>query len=301
MGDVSMISDHQRIGIALDELSVGVVDFFGQELRDAYGEGWETTARSSIRSQATLPQSEFRWDAQAILTVMWDLWNPVFRKKLGIIERSIVSELREFRNRWAHQAACSEDDCYRVLDNVQRLLVACGARDSAAQIEEHKLEVLRQKLGRRVNKELARSRFNRSRLIDSCLYAVCAVAIAAVMIQVWGHRHPSVSGFVVGFTMFVFCYLVFKRFQSNPPAYGVHECSKCSKVIYTENCPYCDSATHAVTQHSDTISPALIPSGKRGVLRLIYFARTGLRPLKNKATSGSCRSDVGFASNAEVD
>jgi hypothetical protein len=33
---------------------------------------------------------------------MWDQWNVVFRKTLGNAERSLVSELRDARNRWAH-------------------------------------------------------------------------------------------------------------------------------------------------------------------------------------------------------
>ncbi len=33
----------------------------------------------------------------------------------------------------------------------------------------------------------------------------------------------------------------------------------------------------------------------------LYHTRSGLRPLRNPATPGNCRSDVGFASNAEAD
>jgi hypothetical protein len=34
---------------------------------------------------------------------MWDNWNDVFRNVLGHAERSLVSELRDWRNKWAHQ------------------------------------------------------------------------------------------------------------------------------------------------------------------------------------------------------
>lgn len=235
-------TNHQRIGIALDLLSTGLFPFFEQSLRAVYGERWEDAARVSCRSQATAQPGNFRWDAQAMLTVMWDTWNPVFRRSLGLIERSVVSELREFRNRWAHQTIMSEDDEYRVLDSVQRLLVACGAENVAAQVEEQKFDLLREKLGRRVNQELARVRFNHARIVDVGLYTMCAAAIMTMMILMWGNRHPMSSGFVVGFTLFVFAYLIYRRFQASPPAYGVHECGQCRKVIYSENCPYCNPA-----------------------------------------------------------
>lgn len=231
---------HQRIGLALDLLSEGLFPFFEQEMRAIYGDRWEDVARGSCRSQASTQLATFHWDAQAILTVMWDAWNSVFRKNLGIVERSIVSELREFRNRWAHQSSFSEDDTYRVLDDVQRLLIACNAAKVAAQVEEHKIDVLRDKLGRRVNAELARIRFNRARIVDVSLYTVCALAITSMVIAMWGDRHPMPAGFLAGFVLFVFSYFIYKRFQATPPVYGVHECSKCRKVIYSENCPYCD-------------------------------------------------------------
>jgi hypothetical protein len=241
-----MNSNHQRVAIALDILSEGIFPFFEQEMSNVLGIRWEETARMSCRSQSTVQPQAFRWDAQALLTAMWDNWNSVFRKRLGIVERSLVSELREFRNRWAHQSSITEDDGYRVLDSAQRLLNACGAARSANRVEELKIDLLRDKLGRRVNEELARVRFNRSRIVDVSVYGVCALAIASMMLLTWGERHPMSSGFVVGFTLFSFIYLIYKRFQATPPAYGVHECGKCGKVIYSEACPYCDPAPRVV-------------------------------------------------------
>lgn len=259
--------DHQRIGSALDLLSEGIFPFFEQELRATYVDRWEETARSSCRSQSTAQPGAFHWDAQAILTVMWDTWNSVFRRNLGIVERSVISELREFRNRWAHQTPFSEDDSYRVLDSVQRLLIACNAANVAAQVEELKLDLLKEKLGRRVNAELARVRSNRARIVDVILYSVCALAIASMMIAMWGDRHPMPAGFVAGFVVFVFSYLVFKRLQATPPAFGVHECPNCRKVIYSENCPYCNPITlsgpSATSPSAATTEPAKRPSSDR--------------------------------------
>jgi hypothetical protein len=58
---------------------------------------------------------------------MWETWNEVFRKTLGFADRSLVSEIRDWRNKWAHQAPFSSDDAYRALDSAGRLLSAVSA------------------------------------------------------------------------------------------------------------------------------------------------------------------------------
>jgi hypothetical protein len=70
---------------------------------------------------------------------MWDGWEEVFRKTLGRAERSLVSELREWRNRWAHQEPFSSDDAYRVLDSAARLLSTVSAPE-AEELERMKHE-----------------------------------------------------------------------------------------------------------------------------------------------------------------
>ena len=235
-----MRSEHQRIGGALDALTRGLFPFFERELQAVYGVKWEEVARTSFRGQSSNAAQNNFWDAHAILTVMWEQWNAVFRYKLGMSERSLVSELREFRNRWAHQASFTEDDSYRVLDSTQRLLLAIGALKQADEIEELKLDVLRSKLGRRVNEELARVRFNRARMTDVALYATCCAAIISTTFLMFGNAHLLPVLVMMGFTVFVFSFFIYQRVTATTPVYGVHECPKCSKVIYSEVCPYCD-------------------------------------------------------------
>src|SRR5262249_17680261 len=55
---------------------------------------------------------------------------------------SLVQELRDARNRWAHQNPFSSDDAYRVLDSAGRLLTAVSATQ-ADEIEKMKTELLR--------------------------------------------------------------------------------------------------------------------------------------------------------------
>ena len=70
---------------------------------------------------------------------MWNQWNVVFRKTLGQAERTLVSELRDVRNRWAHQKPFSSDDAYRALDSAGRLLTAVSA-PQAEELEKIKME-----------------------------------------------------------------------------------------------------------------------------------------------------------------
>ena len=81
-------------------------------------------------------------DAAALLRVMWESWNEVYRDTLGHAERSLVSELRDARNRWAHQEPFSSDDAYRALDSTHRLLTAVSSPE-AGEVENMKMELLR--------------------------------------------------------------------------------------------------------------------------------------------------------------
>jgi len=81
-------------------------------------------------------------DVAALLKLMWDAWNSVFRKTLGPAERSLVSELRDHRNRWAHQQTFTSDDADRALDSMMRLLTALSA-PQADEIGKMKMELRR--------------------------------------------------------------------------------------------------------------------------------------------------------------
>src|SRR5207248_10838640 len=94
---------------------------------------------------------------QALLLVMWDQWNVVFRNVLGQAERSLVSELREARNKWAHQGPFSTDDTYRALDSLQRLLTAVSAADQATEVERQKQELLRIRFEEQARKEVRKA------------------------------------------------------------------------------------------------------------------------------------------------
>src|SRR6516225_115620 len=150
-------SNHERVGKALDILNSGLRPFVERELQAAYGKDW--VARSGLlepRAPGGKKPKEPRLDAHALLGVMWDQWNDVFRKTLGQAERSLVSELRDVRNKWAHQKPFSTDDAYRALDSASRLLTAVSAAQ-AEDVEKLKMELLRVRFDEQVRTEKRKS------------------------------------------------------------------------------------------------------------------------------------------------
>ena len=153
------ITNHERIGKALELLNAGLMPFFERELKAALGDDWqkELRSRQDDRLFGTSRQEKLvEWDTQRILSVIWSEWNSVFNKTLGQAERTLVSELRDIRNRWAHQQAFSSDDTYRALDSAARLLTAVSA-PQADEIEKVKTELLRLRFDEQVRGEKRKS------------------------------------------------------------------------------------------------------------------------------------------------
>jgi predicted AAA+ superfamily ATPase len=153
------LSNHERVGKALDLLKEGLRPFVEREMKAQHKQLWFEQAKSAVsESQASLfgTEDDPRWDVAATLAVMWNQWNLVFRKTLGQAERTFVSELRDVRNRWAHQNPFSTDDAYRALDSAARLLTALSA-SQADDVEKMKMELLRVRFDEQVRGEKRKS------------------------------------------------------------------------------------------------------------------------------------------------
>jgi predicted AAA+ superfamily ATPase len=132
------LSNHERVG---------------KELEAKHGKYWVTTVTSGWPRDLDWGAGDVpNLDAAVLLRMMWDQWNLVFSRTLGFTERSIVSELRETRNKWAHQSAFSSDDAYRALDSTARLLTAISA-PQADEVEKMKMELLRVRFDEQVRSE----------------------------------------------------------------------------------------------------------------------------------------------------
>ena len=137
------MTNHERVGKAMDLLKEGLGPFVEREFQNAFCDKALFQAALYLgddRLNANKPVTQ--WDVSALLKLMWEAWNDVFKRTLGFPERSLVSELRDFRNRWAHQQPFSSDDTYRVLDSGERLLKSISA-PQADEMSKMRLEVLK--------------------------------------------------------------------------------------------------------------------------------------------------------------
>lgn len=146
-------TNHDRIGKALELLRDGLRPFVEREFEAKYGKYWLTSVTSGWpRDVEWNENGEAHLDAALLLRMMWEQWNAVFSRTLGHSDRSMVSELREVRNKWAHQNPFSSDDTYRALDSIHRLLLAVSA-PPAAEVEKMKMELLRLRFDEQVRSE----------------------------------------------------------------------------------------------------------------------------------------------------
>ncbi len=150
------ITNTERVGRGLEQLKAGLSAFVERELKATYKERWRDVAMPSFPDWQTramqLKKGELNWDVQALVSVMLDLWKDCFSKTLGPSERTLVNELRDVRNKHAHQKSFSTDDGYRALDSMARLLISVSAPE-AATVEQMKSELLRLKFEEQIRGE----------------------------------------------------------------------------------------------------------------------------------------------------
>ena len=236
-----MPSPQDRINRALDLLTQGVSPFIERELQACYRDNWKDAARSSFREDRGIAINKgdaIRWDTHSLLTVMWDQWNGVFRHKLGHLERSLVSELREYRNRWAHQQQFSFEDTYRILDSVERLLKAVGAAE-AETVRKERQALIHEEVSEELNQTTKAIMSRRNFAETLAIYVVCAAALSYEAIN----RLGSPGWILVVMIAILFTFLTYKRLQPQPLSLGPHECPRCHRIIYSTLCPYCQPAT----------------------------------------------------------
>ena len=148
-------SNLERVGKGLEVLRRGLSPYIARELKAALGnKWWQRVSENSLtgnigveskREGKAVDEAYASLDVQALLVLMWHNWHEVFQVKLGHTGRSYISELRELRNRWAHQQPFTADDAYRALDTVTRLLEAIGSEYA--------------RLSKKLGRELLRLRF----------------------------------------------------------------------------------------------------------------------------------------------
>jgi hypothetical protein len=153
------ISNHERVGRALSLLKEGLHSYIEREMKSVYKDRWLVAATPYVDEDHTLKRSVaniLREDVAAQLKLMDRQWNEVFKKTLGKAERSLINELINTRNTWAHGSnTVSTDDAYRALDSVVRLLNAVAAPQADA-VEKQRYELLRLRFEDQARRETRR-------------------------------------------------------------------------------------------------------------------------------------------------
>ncbi len=152
------MSNYERVGKSMEFLKAGLAPFAERETfsRMRPNEAKQAIAEFAAVDRMLAGKAMAEWDVAALLNFMWTKWNDIFNRALGNAERSLVSELREHRNRWAHQAAFSSDDAYRALDSAWRLLTSISAVE-AEEVDKMKNELLRLRFDEQLRNEKRKS------------------------------------------------------------------------------------------------------------------------------------------------
>jgi len=242
------------ISKSLDLLAKGMAPFVIDRLRNAFGPDWQR--RGSIAQSISSSEPE-AWDAHVVLVLMWEHWNAVFRHDLSYVERCLVSELRESRNRWAHQQEFTERDTYRCLDSVERLLSSINSPTAQA-VDE----LRRESLQRLHDDELVETKRTGRNLFTAGVTAVCGVILAVAVVIFFP---TGFSGTLAALIVLVFGRLVWRMAQPTIIiTTGPRQCSECARVFYGDGCPYCDrmhsSAPRESPEPLDSALAATVPS-----------------------------------------
>src|SRR6267142_2540867 len=103
------ITNHERVGKAMELLNAGLSSFVERELKASFDKRWLEEVKKILRDYQ-VPKADagsLKWDIQALLSVMIGKWEDTFRRTLGKAERTLVHELSDIRNKWAHQETFS--------------------------------------------------------------------------------------------------------------------------------------------------------------------------------------------------
>jgi hypothetical protein len=123
---MATVSNRDRVGHALEQLAEALEPWVDGQMRSSAPAGADWVgAVNAARPNPNAPVNTS--DPQFLLKVMWDYWNAVFGRVLGRAERTLVTELIDHRNNWAHSRQFSFDDTYRALDSMERLLTAISS------------------------------------------------------------------------------------------------------------------------------------------------------------------------------
>ncbi len=135
------MSNRDRISRALDLLSEGLGPKVQEAWEGAYGDDWLEAVNQQQHNPDRSPDTA---DVAFVLKGIKITWNEVFGDGLPPAIRSLVFELSDVRNTWAHQGSFSADDTTRAIDSMERVLEAFGNVEQRAELKALRRDLVRQ-------------------------------------------------------------------------------------------------------------------------------------------------------------
>lgn len=138
------MNNRDRVGKAFDLLSEGLLDEVDAVMTQAYGTtDWTTAwAREDAQRHGGPLRTLTKHDVQVQLRAITEQGR-LFKDVMSRAQQGFASELRETRNKWAHNEPFSSDDAVRALDTIERLLQAVGSIDSADDVRKLRVDLQR--------------------------------------------------------------------------------------------------------------------------------------------------------------
>lgn len=125
--------DRDLIGRGFRILAEGLAPFVDEHMSGTQPDGSDWLSALQARDRARFGRAHplSLSDPALLLRVLWAHWN-VFDGVLSPVARAYAAELRDVRNRWAHNAAFAESEVRRALETMELLLRQVGAHSPAA-------------------------------------------------------------------------------------------------------------------------------------------------------------------------
>ena len=136
-----VMANTERVSRALDLLRDGLRPKCEETWKGFYGDGWLVVINGRLHNPEQNPTTT---DVAFLFKGMKATWNETFSHGFSAAIRSLVFELSDVRNSWAHQGTFSTDDTIRALDSMERVLEAFGNRDERSEIRNLRRDLMRQ-------------------------------------------------------------------------------------------------------------------------------------------------------------
>jgi predicted AAA+ superfamily ATPase len=136
-----VMPNSERVGRGLDAVRDGIQPICEATWQAHFGEDWLAIIHGRDRGAYGTADPT---DVSFLLKGMHNSWQEIWRHQFGPSERAYTTELRDFRNAWAHQNQFSTDDTYRMLDTAERLLQAFSAVEEVKIVQGLKRDLQRQ-------------------------------------------------------------------------------------------------------------------------------------------------------------